>query len=158
MLRLSLNGKATSNMLVGLPFAALLPLLTAASASAPAEPASVVVSDADSWREETILVVGRGDEAAAGVPGAVEVIDAEELARRRPPSLQDAVRGLPGVNIRTDAAFGQTPSIGVRGLNPDRSEKLLMLEDGLPAGLAPYNENAAYYAPPIQRMERVELL
>ena len=62
------------------------------------------------------------------------------------------------MNVRDEVLSGVVPNIGIRGLNPDRSEKLLILEDGVPAGLAPYSVNAAYYVPPIERMARVELL
>ncbi|MCP5114786.1 MAG: TonB-dependent receptor plug domain-containing protein, partial [bacterium] len=41
---------------------------------------------------------------------------------------------------------------------PDRSRKVLMLEDGLPIALAPYGEPEMYYSPSIDRMERVEVL
>jgi Fe(3+) dicitrate transport protein len=47
-------------------------------------------------------------------------------------------------------------NVGIRGLNPDRSRQLLVLEDGLP--LAPYGEPEMYYSPPIDRMSRVEIL
>lgn len=73
-------------------------------------------------------------------------------------SVQEVVRTVPGVVTRGEVGSGIIPNIGVRGLNPDRSEKLLILEDGVPAGLAPYIENAAYYVPPFERMQRVELL
>ena len=49
-------------------------------------------------------------------------------------------------------------NIGMRGLNPNRSRKVLMLEDGIPIALAPYGEPDMYYSPPIERMSRVEVL
>lgn len=128
----------------------------AASEPEPAEePAREIAS---SGIEETVLVTGDPEEPTEGVPGSAAIIPAEELLRRRPMGIAEALRGVPGVSLRSEDSTGFLPNIGVRGLNPDRSEKLLILEDGLPASLAPYNENAAYYAPPIERMERVELL
>lgn len=134
----------------------LLPGAGLASEPIPAPPAASLPADAG--LSESILVVGDGAQPADGIPGSVAVIGAEELRRERPRSIVDAVRRVPGVNVRAEEPFGQMPSIGVRGLNPDRSEKMLLLEDGLPAALAPYNENAAYYVPPVQRLERIELL
>jgi Fe(3+) dicitrate transport protein len=42
-------------------------------------------------------------------------------------------------------------------LNPTRSTKVLLLEDGIPLTYAPYGDNASYYHPPIERFERVEV-
>jgi len=97
--------------------------------------------------------------ALARIPGSGSSVTPAELRKQREvTSLQDAVQSLPGVVTRTEVASGLLPSIGIRGLNPDRCEKLLLLEDGVPAGLAPYAENAAYYVPPFERMARLELL
>jgi Fe(3+) dicitrate transport protein len=93
------------------------------------------------------------------VPGSGASIATKDLEKVRAiVSLQDAVRLLPGVVTRPEIPSGIVANIGVRGLNPDRSERLLILEDGVPAGLAPYIENAAYYVPPFERMARLELL
>jgi Fe(3+) dicitrate transport protein len=43
-------------------------------------------------------------------------------------------------------------------LNPTRSTKVLLLEDGVPLTYAPYGDNASYYHPPIDRFETVEVL
>ena len=72
--------------------------------------------------------------------------------------MQDSLRGQAGVNIRPEVNGGVVPNIGIRGLNPDRSEGLLILEDGVLVGFAPYSVNAAYYVPPSERIARIELL
>ncbi len=95
----------------------------------------------------------------ARTPGAGAALERDfEIRFRAPISVQDALRGEPGVHFRDEDSIGLTPNIGFRGLNPDRSERILILEDGIPAGLAPYIENAAYYVPPFERMARIELL
>jgi Fe(3+) dicitrate transport protein len=108
-------------------------------------------------------VIGGGPAEAARalrtIPGSGTSVAAEDIERvREVISVQDAVRTLPGVVTRPEIPSGIVANIGIRGLNPDRSEKLLILEDGVPAGLAPYIENAAYYVPPFERMARIELL
>ena len=93
------------------------------------------------------------------VPGAAQVFATEDLGRfRRSDNLQEAVRALPGVNVRDEQTIGVVPNIGVRGLSPDRSERLLILEDGVFASFAPYIVNAAYYVPPLERIHRLELV
>ena len=148
-----------SRSFVAVLAALLLPVSSRAADPAPAASTpSTAAAPADAGLSESILVVGDGAQPSDGIPGSVAVIGAEELRRERPLAITDAVRDVPGVNVRAEEPFGQLPSIGVRGLNPDRSEKMLLLEDGLPAALAPYNENAAYYVPPVQRFARIELL
>ena len=65
---------------------------------------------------------------------------------------------MPGVFARDEEGFGLRPNIGIRGLNPTRSSKVLLLEDGIPLTYAPYGDNASYYHPPVDRFERIEVL
>lgn len=92
------------------------------------------------------------------IPGSGTVLGEDQVEREKYTSVQEALRETPGVHYRGEDGIGLTPNIGIRGINPDRSEKILILEDGMPAGLAPFSENAAYYIPPVERMEKVELL
>ncbi len=114
--------------------------------------------EATTYRTPTIEVIGGAQDSMKNIPGSGVVLDQDVLDLEQPISVQDALKGIPGVNLRSEDAVGLIPNIGIRGLNPDRSEKILFLEDGMFAGLAPYTENAAYYVPPIERMERLELL
>ena len=99
------------------------------------------------------------EEAFKAIPGSGFVIDRKRLEQTRTPlSVQDSLRGRAGVNVRPEVNGGVVPNIGIRGLNPDRSEGLLILEDGVLVGFAPYTINAAYYVPPSERIARIELL
>ncbi|MBL9088825.1 MAG: TonB-dependent receptor [Planctomycetia bacterium] len=155
--------------------AVLPPVVRAADAPASPPPASAPppgassaspALTADDGGELGVDVIGArplfGAEPAAAllrIPGAGNSLDRTvEVKFKSPISIQDALRGQPGVSIRGEDAVGLTPNIGFRGLNPDRSERMLILEDGVPAGLAPYIENAAYYIPPFERMARIEVL
>ncbi len=65
---------------------------------------------------------------------------------------------VPGVFARDEEGLGLRPNLGVRGLNPTRSGKVLLLEDGIPIAYAPYGDNATYYHPPVDRFARIEVL
>ena len=100
-----------------------------------------------------------GDELARREqPGSAQVLDAEVLRSARTLSVPEALRKVSGVNVRDEEGFGLRPNIGIRGLNPTRSTKVLLLEDGIPASYAPYGDNASYYHAPIERYERIEVL
>ncbi len=104
-----------------------------------------------------VEVVG-DDLARREQPGSAQVLEAEVLRSARTLSVPEALRKVSGVNVRDEEGFGLRPNIGIRGLNPTRSTKVLLLEDGIPAGYAPYGDNASYYHAPLERYERIEVL
>ena len=79
-----------------------------------------------------IDVIGKGEQAVAKQPGSVAVIDKGALELKQPVSTQDALKSVPGIVVREEEGYGFIPNIGMRGLNPNRSQKLLVLEDGVP--------------------------
>jgi Fe(3+) dicitrate transport protein len=99
-----------------------------------------------------------GQETARRVPGSVEVLDLAALENRRVFTTAEVLRKASGVHVRDEEGFGLRPNIGVRGLNPTRSSRVLLLEDGIPLTYAPYGDNASYYHPPVERFARIELL
>jgi Fe(3+) dicitrate transport protein len=92
------------------------------------------------------------------IPGSVDIIDAPLLEKARAFTSTEILRKVAGLNVRDEEGFGLRPNIGIRGLNPTRSTKVLLLEDGIPLTYAPYGDNASYYHPPIDRFESVEVL
>ncbi|MEK7830475.1 MAG: carboxypeptidase regulatory-like domain-containing protein, partial [Acidobacteriota bacterium] len=97
-------------------------------------------------------------EEQARIPGSIEIIDARTLEISRPFNFNEALRKATGVYTRDEEGFGLRPSIGIRGLDPNRSAKVLLLEDGEPLGHAPYGDTDAYYHPPIERYNGIEIL
>jgi Fe(3+) dicitrate transport protein len=92
------------------------------------------------------------------ISGSAAVVTEEDMRRSRVFTVNDVLRMVPGVFPRDEEGMGVRPNIGIRGLNPTRSTKVLLLEDGVPLGFAPYGDNAAYYHPPIERFSAVEVL
>ena len=97
-------------------------------------------------------------ESLSEIPGSVERLDARTLENSRVFNFSEALRKIAGVNVRDEEGFGLRPNIGIRGTNPTRSTKILLLEDGMPLSYAPYGDNASYYHPPIERFDSVEVL
>lgn len=97
-------------------------------------------------------------ESLSEIPGSIERLDAQTLENSRVFNFSEALRKFSGVNVRDEEGFGLRPNIGIRGTNPTRSTKVLLLEDGLPLSYAPYGDNASYYHPPIERYESIEVL
>lgn len=105
-----------------------------------------------------IEVVGGSRTALERIPGSVSVITPAELRNTVPVAGNEVLRKVPGVHVQEEEGFGLRANIGIRGLDPDRSRTVLVLEDGVPVALNPYGEPEMYYTPPIDRMERVEVV
>ena len=107
----------------------------------------------------TVEVVATLEDLRASIPGSLHLVSKEDLTAAKPIDANEVLRRIPGVNLREDSGpAAMRLNIGMRGLNPNRSRKVLMLEDGIPIALAPYGEPDMYYSPPIERMSRVEVL
>ncbi len=98
-----------------------------------------------------------GAEGAGRVSGTVDRLGYQVLTESRLFNFSEALRKVSGVNVRDEEGFGLRPNIGIRGTNPTRSTKVLLLEDGIPLAYAPYGDNASYYHPPIERYEAIEV-
>jgi Fe(3+) dicitrate transport protein len=132
----------------------------AARRSVPAaagETVEIALAAAPLVMPEIALVSERG-RGLARVPGSAAVVTPEELRVVMPVSANEILRRIPGLHVQEEEGFGLRANIGIRGLNPDRSRTVLVLEDGIPVALSPYGEPEMYYSPPIERMQRVEVV
>ena len=88
---------------------------------------------------------------------ASNAIGEAELAKFKHDDIQAAIARVPGVYARGEDGYGLRPNIGMRGVNPDRSKKVTLTEDGVLFGPAPYSSPAAYYFPLVSRMVGIEV-
>jgi Fe(3+) dicitrate transport protein len=105
-----------------------------------------------------VEIVGEQIERIQRIPGSAIIVDELKLQTTNPLNANEVFRGIAGINVRDEEGQGLRPNIGIRGLDPTRTRKILMLEDGVPIALAPYGEPELYYNPPIDRMSRIEVL
>ncbi|HEX6245280.1 MAG TPA: TonB-dependent receptor plug domain-containing protein, partial [Polyangiales bacterium] len=75
--------------------------------------------------------------------GSVHVLRSKDLERFNYDDPTRVVMSVPGVYVRNEDGFGLRPNIGIRGVNPDRSKKITLLEDGVLIAPAPYTAPAA---------------
>jgi Fe(3+) dicitrate transport protein len=103
-------------------------------------------------------IIADKDRVFSKVPGSVSFIDREAIKNLKPISGNEVLRRVPGLHVVDEEGLGMRVNIGIRGLDPDRSRSVLMLEDGVPIALAPYGEPEMYYSPAIDRMAGIEIL
>jgi Fe(3+) dicitrate transport protein len=129
---------------------------TSGLAHAAGTPAPAVYEPSSQPLAEVVVVGNRSQRMR--VPGAADRLERADLDAAHVLSVNEALRKIPGVYARDEEGLGLRPNIGLRGLNPTRSAKILLLEDGLPLAYGPYGDNATYYHPPVERFERIEVL
>ncbi len=103
---------------------------------------------------DTLVVATRETQTA----GSVHVITSRQLQRFELDDPHAVLRSAPGVYSRGEDGVGLRPNVGMRGVNPDRSKKITLMEDGVLLAPAPYAASAAYYFPLITRMVSVRVL
>lgn len=85
---------------------------------------------------------------------AVTVISRQDIERQQARSIQDLLRGVPGVSIANHGGPGKQTSIFMRGTESDH---VLVLIDGIRAGSA-LTGGAAFGNIPIDQIERIEIV
>ena len=104
-----------------------------------------------------IDIVSSTPDAAKKQPGSVSIVTKEELELLQPLSTEDALRRVPGVNIKGEEESAVVANIGLRGLS-SAEQKTLILEDGVPVAPGLFIGNGRYYNPRIQHIEGIEVL
>lgn len=105
-----------------------------------------------------VTVTGTLPTALEAVPGSSAVVSGKQLEAERPYSIREALQGVPGLHVVGEDAFGLNLNIGLRGLDPRRTSRTLLLEDGMPIHLAPYSDPSSHYHTPLERIGRVEVI
>lgn len=106
---------------------------------------------------ETIQVLG-GSRFDLVQPTAPTRVSKKKLETLKTTNVGEALKSAPGVYVREEDGEGLRPNIGLRGTNPDRSKKIVILQDGILIGPAPYAAPAAYYVPSMINTESLEVL
>lgn len=140
---------------VAVSFVAVLLLISVPRAQAQSE--VLPEPEAESTTQlETIRVTGMQAEELSQST-APKRISKETLEEARLTDVGRALRQAPGVYVRDEEGQGLRPNIGLRGTNPDRSKKIVLMQDEILSGPAPYSAPAAYYTPPLNFAEQLEI-
>jgi Fe(3+) dicitrate transport protein len=125
---------------------------------APTPPAPAPEEKKDDKAESEVRIIGNKADSIQKVPGSGTVITTEALKRQQPVDTAEALRRVPGVQVRQEFSGGSRIDISIRGLESGRSRRVLMLEDGIPIALNPYSEPDLNHAPVIERYRAIEVV
>jgi Fe(3+) dicitrate transport protein len=140
---------------------ALLFAETASAQVTPAEPTPAEPTPAPPANAPIpeVSVIGDRADAIQKTPGSTFLIGSKDLKAADPVDLAEMLRRVPGVtSARQDYGGGSRLDVSIRGLDPGRSRRVLMLEDGIPLSLNPYNEPDMYFGPAIERYRAIEVV
>jgi Fe(3+) dicitrate transport protein len=113
----------------------------------------------DSVTTDAVVVRGILPSSLEALPGSSAILDEQAIEERKPFSVIETMREVPGMHVVAEDAFGTHLNIGLRGLNPRRSSRTLLMEDGAPViFFAPYGDPSAHYSTPLERVDRIEYL
>jgi Fe(3+) dicitrate transport protein len=90
--------------------------------------------------------------------GSGTVLDASDLGPYFHTDITEILRQVPGVYVRPEEGYGLFPNISLRGVDPNRSAKVTIMEDGIPSSPSPFSDPSAYYSPTAGRMAGFEIL
>lgn len=117
----------------------------------PAKLDSMVVSS--DWLGES------SEESVKVYPGSRQLLTSEDLHESGALNLEDALRKVNGVQVLDETGTGILPNIGIRGLNPRRSQNLQMLVDGYPIAIGPYtNTGVSLFPVTLPSIEAVDIV
>lgn len=117
-----------------------------------------VLAEEDTVDSGKMTVTGILPDRLEAVSGSFSIIDEEYLEERRPISNLERMRSIPGINVVADGSMGFDTNIGIRGQNPRRSAKAMIMEDGMHLQLAPYADPVVHYTTPSQAINRIEVI
>jgi Fe(3+) dicitrate transport protein len=116
------------------------------------------LSDSTIIEMPQIMIIGKRDGLISKVPGSAIILSSRDIKQSAPLSANELLRKVTGVNVVDEEGAGLRLNISIRGLDPDRSRNILMLEDGVPIALGPYGEPEMYFTPSIDKMSGIEIL
>lgn len=112
------------------------------------------------WAEPSTTLeavrVFEGRERLEKVTGSQKV-GAGTVEQQKSTDVLKLLKQVPGVQVQEEDGMGLRPNIGLRGTHPHRSRKVVLMEDGILIGPAPYSAPAAYYTPSILHTRNLEI-
>ncbi|MCW5580253.1 MAG: TonB-dependent receptor plug domain-containing protein [Luteimonas sp.] len=135
-------------------------LAAAMTLGAPALAMADAATDADAdpvKALDAVRVIGNPEDPQSST-GSAYVLTERELEKFDRTNVNNVLRSVPGVYTREETGQGVFPRISIRASSSGRSDRISVLEDGIPAAMAPYANTSAYFFPNLGRMQGVEVL
>lgn len=115
---------------------------------------SVFAATADHQEKPVIVTATRTAQTAESSLASVTVITRADIERQQARSIQDLLRGVPGVSISNSGGAGKNTSVFMRGTESDH---ILVMIDNIKVGSAT-SGTTAFENIPIEQIDRIEIV
>ncbi|EWG99256.1 TonB-dependent receptor domain-containing protein [Halomonas sp. BC04] len=135
---------------------------TALAIAIASTPLSLVAQAQETARLDSIVVTAAGFEQALNdAPASISVVTREELERNRYSNIAEAIKDVPGVDVRSGVGKTGGLNVSIRGMPSDYT---LILIDGrrqnTSGSVTPngFGETSTSFMPPLSAIERIEVI
>ena len=104
--------------------------------------------------DEVVVTATRTAQSADATLASVSVITHQDMERLQAQSVQDVLRGVPGLTLSNNGGAGKATSVFLRGTNADH---VLVRVDGIKIGSAT-SGTASFQDIPVAQIERIEIV
>jgi len=115
---------------------------------------NVFAANADHQEKPVIVTATRTAQTADASLASVTVITRKDIERQQARSIQDLLRGVPGVSISNSGGAGKNTSVFMRGTESDH---VLVMIDNIKVGSAT-SGTTAFENIPIEQIDRIEIV
>ena len=116
--------------------------------------ATVFATNADQLEKTVIVTATRTPQTADAALASVTVITRKDIERQQARSVQDLLRGVPGVSIANSGGAGKNTAVFMRGTE---SSHVLVMIDNIKIGSAT-SSTTAFENIPIDQIDRIEIV
>ena len=95
--------------------------------------------DEDIEALEQVVVLGYVSQKASNISGAVSTVGGDDVDKLKPVRMEDALQGLPGVNMFSNGSPGSKPTVIIRGITSYTGNDPLVIVDGINQSLDDMN-------------------
>ncbi len=88
---------------------------------------------------------------------APDEVSKKDLEKKKQTDVMRILKSVSGTYVREEDGQGLRPNIGLRGTHPDRSKKVVLMEDEVLISPAPYSAPAAYFTPSMLTTESLQV-
>ena len=113
--------------------------------------------NAETVYSPAVTVTG-GSEESDSLSGSGTFITSDTIKSNNYDNIDQVLKTIPGVYSRDENGYGLFPNISLRGVDPGRSQKITIMEDGVLSQPAPYTDFSAYFNPTTGNKDGIEVL
>lgn len=117
-----------------------------------------IILKENSIRINEVTIYGNPQIFSNNYEGSNITVSPKSIKNIRPLGTEEILKTVPGINVSGDMGISNRLNVGIRGSYPRRSVNILLLEDGTPIAPAPYLAPEAYYNPPGERIDAIEVI